>query len=204
MVDKRLPEAGRSVAVNVPGVRFAARTFRVVSADWLDLHLETDETVPRLGPETPLVLTVLGRQDRLVASVIEQVDPCGLLVRLVPLAERRRQPRVQLTVAIDLDMFGRSHAGTIRGETGDISEGGLRVAMPRALRAGPRGVATIRPPGEPAIYAMVELLESMRATAEGFEARLQYTALPDDGREHLRLLVTRTSPSPAGEQLVFA
>ncbi|HWW53924.1 MAG TPA: PilZ domain-containing protein [Acidimicrobiales bacterium] len=191
MVDRRLPQPGQAVTVNAPGIRFALRHFRVVSANSLDLRIEADDILPHLPPVTPLVLTMLGHRTRFEGAVIDRLGETGLEVRLRPLPERRMGRRVELALVVEIDPFGRGNRTTIRCLTRDLSEGGLRLSSPEPLKAGRRAVVTIRPANEAAIYAMVEILES-RPDGDGrHEARLKFTSLPADGLAGLRHVLAR-------------
>lgn len=196
MVDKRLPQPGQAVTVNAPGIRFALRHFRVVSADCLDLRLETDDTLPHLPPVTPLVLTMLGHRGRFEGTVVDRLGDSGLEVRLAPLPERRTQQRVDLTVVVEIDPFGRGKRRTVRCLSRDISEGGLRISSPEPLKAGRRAVATIRPANAASIYAMVEILDTWPDDDGGYVARLKFTSLPADGLAELRQLLAAAVGDP--------
>ena len=197
MVDKRLPQPGQAVTVNAPGIRFALRHFRVVSADCLDLRLETDDTLPHLPPVTPLVLTMLGHRGRFEGTVVDRLGETGLEVRLAPLPERRTQRRVDVTVAVEIDPFGRGKRRTVPCLSQDISEGGLRISSPEPLKAGRRAVATIRPADGPPIYAMVEILDSWADNDGCYVTRLKFTSLPADGLAELRQLIAAAAGESA-------
>lgn len=203
MVDKRLPQPGQAVTVNAPGIRFAVRHFRVVSADYLDLRLETDDTLPHLPPVTPLVLTMMGHRGRFEGTVVDRLGETGLDVRLAPLPERRTRRRIELRVAVEIDPFGRGNRRTVSCLSRDISEGGLRLSSPQALKTGRRAVVTIRPANAAPIYAMVEILES-RADDDGrYDTRLKFTSLPRDGQAQLQQLLAsaETEVGPMNDAL---
>ena len=203
-MDKRLPQSDEAVIVHAPGIRFALRRFSVASIDGLELLLETNEPLPHLSPATPLVLSTPGSNNRLHGSVVSPVGRTELHVRLAPLPERRAFRRVELRLDVEVDPFGqRRHAvSTVRGATRDLGEGGLSLWAPQSFKAGRRAIATIRLTAEPALLAMVEILDCTAATGGGpFAARLKFTTLPWDARLRLRRVVDchdQPAPDPAG------
>jgi hypothetical protein len=178
------------VIVHAPGTRFALRRFSVISVDRFDLLLETTEPLPHLSPATPLVLSALRSRSRLDGTVVTALGRTGLHVRLAPLPERRAHRRVELRLDVEVDPFGHRHHRTVQCTTRDLGEGGLSLWVPERLKAGRRAVASIRVAAEPAILAMVEILDSTATAEKGlFATRLKFTTLPWDARQRLRRLL---------------
>ncbi|HWW54248.1 MAG TPA: hypothetical protein VNY84_10790, partial [Acidimicrobiales bacterium] len=75
------------------------------------------EGLPDVPPATSVELTAVGQGNRVGGMVMARTSPVGIHVRLTQPEERRTYPRLELSIHVDIDPFGRRNPSTIRCAT---------------------------------------------------------------------------------------